>query len=171
MSDFKSFERSQEPSASTSSLQKILDTIEAQMPTKQQVFGQLFLVHLISSAFTLMACPQFGMRFIFADSSPSLMEFFMLAGHPACFFLCGAFYLGSTFFVSKYILQADSWLVIQRSRFVMTLTLALLSLGFFRMWGQALSFELTLLWILGAYLGAGLFTREWWKLRLIRRLP
>lgn len=165
--DWQDFQNSEQTPAPQAILNSVLTQIEKNQPSLAQVFTKLLLVHLFATGFTLIACPQFGLRLFFPSEARSLMDVFMVLGHEACLFLCGAFYLGTSFLISKYILSPDCWLVVKRSRFVMTMTLALISLGFFRMWGDATSFELTVLWLLGAYLGAGLLTRDWWKIRLL----
>lgn len=169
--EFKEFTQETKTNGSEKNLLSILDQIQKSLPSIPAVFGQLLLVHGFSSLLTLIACPQFGMRVFFPAEAQSLMDVFMVLGHEACFFLCGVFYLGSSFLFAKWILSSDSFLVIKRSRFVMVMSLALLSLGFFRMWGDALSFELTFLWFLGAYLGASLSTREWWKYKMAASQP
>lgn len=133
---------------------KVQDKISAELPSLFEVFTLLGLVHLLASVVSLAACPQFGIRLFF--DGPALDHFFMPLGHEACFFLCGFFYLGSSFLFAKIVFPTDAWIVLKKSRFISVTALGLLSMGTLSMIGHALSFELSLIWFFGAYLGAWL---------------
>lgn len=167
--DFKDFVSSSSAKLSSAPkgiLEKTLEQIETELPSKQLVLLKLMAVHLIASVVSLILCPQFGVRILFAEEATSLMDVFMHLGHEACFFLCGVFYLSGSFLAAKLVLDVDHWVVIHRSRLLLTSMLALLSLGALSMIGRQISLELSVIWFFGAYLGGSLFTREWWKLSL-----
>src|SRR6185437_3003573 len=99
---------------SSSVLGKIKTEIEKTRPSKAQVLMKLGILHLASSALTLTACPQFGLRLFFKGMG--LMNYFMKISSEACFVCCGFFYLATTFLLVNLFLKYDEWLIIKKSR-------------------------------------------------------
>lgn len=124
------------------------------LPSAQAVFSRLFAVHILSSLITLSICPQFGVR-LFADGH-GLMALFMFFGVIGCYFLCGAFYLGTTVFLSKLILPRSDWRVIENYFFPFVSIIAFLSLALFLMLQGKVILTLSFSWVIGALLIAKL---------------
>lgn len=150
------------PPASSSLLARIQSEIAKNSPSLKKVLFKLGIIHLLASALSLMACPQFGIGFI--SYGHGLMHYFMQISETYCYILCGAFYLASTFLVARFVLTFDEWLVIKRSRTLMILSVALISLGAFALHSHEITFELALMWLLGATIGGELVSlskNEW----------
>lgn len=152
--DFNDFISSSESPAPQRLLGKIQHEIQRTTPGLLEVIVLLGGIHFLSSVLSLAACPQFGVRLFFEGHG--LDHLFMHAGHEACFFLCGFFYLGLTFLLARWALPKDAWLVLKKSRFATVTALGLLSMGSLSIIGHTLSFELSVIWFFGAYLGATL---------------
>ena len=145
MKDFESFLESGHAQLPTSALDSLKKEV---FPGISSVALKMGLIHLVSSALTLMACPQFGFRLFFRGHG--LMHYFMQAGSVACFALCGAFYLGASFWIAKAFLGEFEWALLRRNSVLVLGSLSLLSLGSFAMMSQELNFEVGLVWLLGA---------------------
>lgn len=151
--DFESFKNDAGKTAGSSFvLNKIRAEIARTAPKSSKVAVKLGGIHLVSSFFTLMACPQFGTRLFF--SGEGLMGVFMKISPSFCQIFCGAFYLAATFIIARLLLSYDEWLVLMRSRVLTIGSVALLSLGAFAMLARGISFEAGLLWIFGAIVAA-----------------
>jgi hypothetical protein len=162
--DFKSFVQEKgEAFESSSLLANIHAEIARTTPSLKKVLIKLGLVHLGASLLSLIACPQFGIGFI--SYGHNLMHYFMQISETYCYILCGAFYLASTIVVARFVLTFDEWLVIKRSRALMIMCLALVSLGAFALHSHEVTFELALLWLFGASLGGELvsLSKYEWK--------
>jgi hypothetical protein len=147
--DFESFKNDAgETAGSSFVLNKIRSEISATAPKTSMVAMKLGGIHLVSSLFTLMVCPQFGTRLFF--SGDGLMGVFMKISPAFCQVFCGAFYLATTFIIARLLLKYDEWLVLMRSRVLTIGSVTLLSLGVFAMLARGVSFEAGLLWIFGA---------------------
>ncbi|MGZ3804605.1 MAG: hypothetical protein ACXVB4_10370 [Pseudobdellovibrionaceae bacterium] len=151
MKDFASFLESGQSQLDPSVLEKIKKEI---FPRPSAVALKMGLIHLLSSVFTLMACPQFGLRLFF--SGHGLMHYFMKAGSLACFAFCGAFYLGATFWAAKIFLGEFEWEVLRKNPALSLGGVALLSLGVFSMISHDLNFEAVFVWLLGACLSGAI---------------
>jgi hypothetical protein len=145
MKDFESFLESghaQLPSSALDQLKKEL------FPPLSAVATKMGLIHLLSSVLTLMACPQFGLRLFFEGHG--LMHYFMQAGSVACFAFCGAFYLGTSFWIAKIFLGEFEWAVMRKNAALFLGAVSLISLGVFSMIDPDFTFEIGLVWLLGA---------------------
>lgn len=164
--DFESFVNDTAISTSAGILQEVQKRITAQTPRLKSVIAKLAVIHLFASAISLTMCPQFGVNFI--TTGHGLMHYFMQISETYCYILCGAFYLALTFLLARFILSFDEWLVIKRSRAMTILSLSLVSLGAFYLHTPQIHWQIALLWLFGASLGAELVSlskTEW------RRLP
>lgn len=151
MKDFESFLESGHAQLPASSLENLKKEI---FPSLSHVAMKLGLIHLASSILTLMLCPQFGFRLFFEGHG--LMYYFMQAGNVACFGFCGAFYLGTSFWLAKIFLGEFEWLLLRKNSVLALASLSLLSLGAFSMLGHELSFEVGFVWLLGALVSAAI---------------
>ena len=152
MKDFESFLESGHAQLEPT----VLDSLKKEIfPSLTNVAMKLGLIHLVSSMLTLMACPQFGLRLFFEGHG--LMHYFMKAGSVACFGFCGAFYLGSTFWIAKIFLGEFEWVVLKKNSVLSLATVALVSLGAFAMINcHELTFEVGFVWLLGAIVSASI---------------
>ena len=160
--DFESFSSAQGEAASSSILNKVKSEIAAHAPKMRSVAVKLGVIHLASSFLTLLACPQFGLRLFF--SGHGLMHYFMEISATFCYAFCGAFYLASTFVIARFVMNYDEWLLVKKSRTLMIASVAMISLGAFSMLSQEMNWELALIWLFGATLGAefvSLSRNEW----------
>ncbi|MBO9668136.1 MAG: hypothetical protein J7501_15145 [Bdellovibrio sp.] len=149
--DFESFANDRSETAGSSFvLNKIHSEIAKAAPKTSHVAMKLGGIHLVSSALTLMACPQFGFRLVFQGEG--LMHYFMKISPMFCQTFCGAFYLAVTFVLARMIMKYDEWLIIMRSRVLAVGGLALLSLGAFAMIAGGISWEAGVFWVFGAAL-------------------
>ena len=149
--DFESFVNdSSETVGASRVLNKIHAEIAATAPKKSHVAIKLGGIHLASSAVTLMACPQFGVRLFFQGEG--LMHYFMKISPLFCQSFCGAFYLATTIILARLLLSYDEWLVLMRSRVLTIGSVALVSLGVFAMLARGISWEAGVFWIFGATL-------------------
>lgn len=152
MKDFESFLESGHAQLEPSALNNLNKEIFPRLP---QVAVKLGLIHILSSVLTLMACPQFGLRLFF--SGHGLMNYFMHAGSVGCFAFCGAFYLGTSFWIAKIFLGEFEWALLRRNSFLTLGTLAFLSLGAFTMLNShEVNFEIALIWVLGGLVGGAI---------------
>jgi hypothetical protein len=150
MKDFESFLESGHAQLDSEALDHLKKEI---FPSLSQVAIKLGVIHLVSSFMTLMACPQFGLRLFFEGHG--LMHYFMKAGSVACFGFCGAFYLGATFWIAKFVLGEFEWNVLKKNSVLSLSTIALVSLGAFAMFNsRELTFEVGFVWLLGAIVSA-----------------
>lgn len=153
MKDFESFLESGHARLPSSALENLKKEV---FPSLSSVAVKLGFIHLASSVLSLMACPQFGLRLFFRGHG--LMHYFMQAGSVACFAFCGAFYLGTSFWIAKAFLGEFEWVLLRRNSALVLGTLSFLSLGIFAMTNQQInqqtsqemSFEIGLVWLLGA---------------------
>ena len=153
MKDFESFLESGHAQLPTSALEDLKKEL---FPSLSSVAVKLGLIHLASSVLGLMACPQFGLRLFFEGHG--LMHYFMEAGSVACFAFCGAFYLGTSFWIAKIFLGEFEWALIRKNSALFLGSISLLSLGVFAMLshsvppdhGLGLNFEIGFVWLLGA---------------------
>ncbi|WP_413287794.1 hypothetical protein [Bdellovibrio sp. HCB337] len=151
MKDFESFLESGHAQLPTSALENLKKEI---FPSLSLVATKLGLIHLFSSVVTLMLCPQFGFRLFF--DGHGLMHYFMAAGSVACFGFCGAFYLGTSFWLAKIFLGEFEWVVLRKNSVLALGSVSLLSLGVLSMLGHELSFEVGFVWLLGALVSAAI---------------
>jgi hypothetical protein len=163
--DFASFSEAEASAASSQLLNKVKSEIALHAPKFRNVALKLGLIHLVSSCMTLLACPQFGFRLFFQGHG--LMHYFMQISDTFCYAFCGAFYLATTFLLARWVLRYDEWLVIKKSRVLAIGSVAMLSLGAFFMISGEVNWELAVVWLFGATLGAELISlsrNEWRKM-------
>ncbi len=151
MRDFESFLESGHAQLEPSSLESLKKEI---FPSISNVALKMGLIHLASSILTLMACPQFGLRLFFGGHG--LMHYFMKAGSIACFAFCGAFYLGSSFWIAKIFLGEFEWALLRKNSILTLGILSLLSLGAFSIMSRELNFEVGFVWFLGAVISGAI---------------
>ena len=83
-------------------------------PSVWRVSGKLVLVHLLSAAVTLSACPQFGFRLL--GEGMGLMHIFMRFGTITCTFACGSVFLGFSVLAAMFFLRPEEIRKIRQHR-------------------------------------------------------
>jgi hypothetical protein len=120
-------------------------------PSVWYVFSKMSLIHLSAGIVTLSLCPQFGFRFF--GEGPGLMRFFSHLGTYACTSLCGAFFVGTSLFVSGFVLRPEELKSLRNHRWLQVSTLTFLSLGAFIMLDTKILFAFAASWLVGSILG------------------
>lgn len=144
---------------------KILSDIKKRLnPDLKMIFLKLFAIHLLTAIITLSICPQFGFQTF--QSPINLMYTFMEWGNHFCDFACGVFFTATSIFMALFLISRDELRVLRHHRFVAVSSIVLVSLGFFLIMNPELFFRLSLLWIIGATLGASLTLEIGTKLQL-----
>jgi len=151
--------------------QQILQNVHQDFnPSLFHVFTKMGFIHLAMGTLTLVACPQFGIKFNFL-AGEGLMAVFMTWGPVACTLACGAFFLGGSLLLTGLISRPEEVRVLRQSRYSLVTLLAGLSWLLFAMLGEAAPLSEAILWILGAYV-AGIVAGEigaklrYWMLHL-----
>lgn len=129
----------------------IFDKVKADLnPNKQLVFLKLLSVQMFTGLITMLFCPQFKMSL---TNNHDLFHYFHHNfGAQICMILCGAIFLGSGAIVAAYSLDLEEVRIIKNSKGLYTLAISGLSLGVFLLFGAKLYLDLTLLWVLGAFI-------------------
>ncbi|MBK9294165.1 MAG: hypothetical protein IPM57_06920 [Oligoflexia bacterium] len=120
-------------------------------PNPWYIFSKLSLIHFVVGIVTLSFCPQFGVRFF--GEGIGVMRFFLQFGTYGCMVLCGAFFVGSSFFVSSLVLGFEELRVLRRHRTLQISALTLVSLGAFIMLDAEVLLVYALAWIIGSIFG------------------
>lgn len=146
---------------------RILSDIKNRInPNLKIIFLKLFVVHLFTAIVTLSFCPQLGFQTF--PSSINLMHVFMNLGQDFCNLACGTFFTATSIAVALFMISRDELRVLRHHRVTAVLSIVLSSIGFFVIMNPPLFFELSLLWISGAIIGAGLTLEVGTKLQLVR---
>lgn len=155
------FTASSEPLVPPTTLMRQVQRDLATSPA--EVFTKLAAIFLCSSAATLTVCPQFGVRLL--GEGMGLMHAFMFFGTYGCLVACGAFFLGSAFFMAGLILRGEELRLLRRHRWLTATALTALALGFFLMISTEIVLGLAFAWFIGALLGGTAMLELSWSLR------
>jgi hypothetical protein len=132
---------------------KVLDAIKIKLnPPYHVILLKLCSIHLVVGAVTMGLCPQLGITTY--KSNINLMYYFMYWGKISCDIFCGLFFTSTSMLVTYILLSHDEKRVIRSRKSLSGLVLVLFSIGFLIIFNPALFVELTLLWTVGAFLGA-----------------
>lgn len=154
--EFASFSEETPERGSDFILQRIHSQIALEKPSFRKVALKIGGAHLLGSFITLMACSQFGVRLFFQGGD--LMHVFMRISPLLCEAMCGALYFVLSLLAARFILTAEEWIQVQKSRTLTIASLALLSLGAFSLVSHEVNFETGLMWFFGAALGGELIS-------------
>lgn len=133
-------------------------------PNPWVVFGKVSLMHIVLGFLSLSICKQFGLNPFGTDFS--LSNWFMkMGGHELCMTLCGVFFMGSTYVFSNLFLTLEELESIRRHEWLQTGIFSLISLAAFYFFGAQLVATVTILWLLGAFLGGILSVESSYYLR------
>ena len=129
-------------------------------PKAWSVFSKIALIHVFVGMFSLLLCPQFGLSWL---GNSGLMGMMMQFGDTACMLTCGSVFVGTTVFVSSFLLRPEEIRVFRKTELLQIGVLGLLSLGAFLCLGEGVVMSLGAIWFMGALIG-GVATLElgWW---------
>ena len=121
-------------------------------PNAWIVFSKVALIHLIFGFLSLGVCNQFGLNPF--QTNFSLSDWFMkIGGHGFCMGLCGVLFMASTYIFSNLFLALEELESVKRHKWLQTGIFSLTSLAAFYFFGAQLALTITILWLLGAFLG------------------
>lgn len=122
------------------------------------VFLKTLVIHLVVGFLSLSVCHQFGMNPF--NTSFSLAEWFMkVGGYYTCMIGCGVTFLSLSIFVAGLVLSAEEVNSLSRTEFLQNLSLGLISLGIFAIFGVELAIGMAVLWLLGSVIGGFVATK------------
>lgn len=122
-------------------------------PNPWLVFGKTLTLHSIVGFLSLGICNQFGLNPF--NTEKSLMNWFMqVGGHNFCMVACGIFFMTTTYLLANFVLNLEEIETIRRYEWLQTGILGLISIAAFYFFGAELVATFTVLWILGAFVGA-----------------
>ncbi len=133
-------------------------------PNPWLVFGKVGIIHLFFGFLSLSVCNQFGLNPF--GTNFSLTSWFMkLGSHELCMALCGVFFMGSTYVFSNLFLTLEELESIKRHEWLQTCVFSLVSLTAFYFFGAELVATITILWLLGTFIGGILSVESSYYLR------
>ncbi len=133
-------------------------------PNPWIVFSKVALVHAILGFVSLSICNQFGLNPF--RTSFSLSDWFMKMGsHHLCMSLCGIFFMASTYVLSNMFLTLEELESFKRHEWLQTGIFSLVSLAAFYFFGAELVTTVTILWLIGAFIGGVLSIESSYYLR------
>tara|TARA_Y100000590_G_scaffold470776_1_gene670455 strand:+ start:84937 stop:85467 length:531 start_codon:yes stop_codon:yes gene_type:complete len=147
--DFLSSEGNQPP---TGISKKIVDFVHRDLnPEHKIVFLKLLVIQLFIGLLTLLFCPQFELSL---TNNHKLYHYFHYAfGTYGCFAACGALFIGSGAVLASYILKRSEVRKIRTSRFLYFLSISMVAVSFFLLFGANIYFTAAGAWLIGAVLG------------------
>ncbi len=155
--EFESFLSTPTTTVSDVTTQSILIANQrAQRNYLARVFVKLLSIHTVVSFLSLAVCHQFDMNPF--NSSVSLSDYFMRFGHSACMLFCGFLFIGTSLLMARLLLHRYEFAIIRNSYPLQIFALCSLSLGVFMALGAHMSLGITVLWVIGAYIGSALPT-------------
>ena len=151
--EFEDFLRPHDGHPSQKQSLEIRSLIHAKLhPSSWFVFLKLFLIHTVTSLVTLSFCSQFGVR-LFGEGH-GLTHYFMYFGSYGCVALCGAFLMGTSFFVASLILKSEEIKTVYAGLPLYIGVLIILSLSLFMIVSSDILVGYALTWIGGAIVGS-----------------
>lgn len=121
-------------------------------PNPWFVFGKLAGLHVVVGFFSLAICTQFGLNPFQRDQT--LTDWFMkIGGHNFCMFLCGVFFMATTYLLSNFLLTLEEVEAVRRFEWLQTGVMGLASLAAFYFFGAELVAIFAVLWLIGSLLG------------------
>ncbi len=155
LNDFHKFiEASKSPTESVpeSLSRSVLAHVRAELsPPLSTIAVKGLVLHVVSSLISLTLCPQFGIGPM--GGGDGLMRYFMAFGPNWCFFLCGAFFLGLSAFLTAAFLKREELRLATRVGYAYFPLLAALSYASFLALGaNTHAIEIVTSWGIGAIL-------------------
>lgn len=146
--------------------QKVLGRVQKLLhPSAWSVFAKLLGIHSVVGFLSLSVCHQFGMNPFGTESSIS--DWFMeMGGHSVCMIVCGITFVSFSIFSAGYFLTIEEVRTLKRTEFLQILSLGVLSIALFSVFGSGLALTVGGLWLLGALIGGCLATEATWKMKM-----
>lgn len=127
-------------------------------PSPYNVFVKVLGVHAVIGVLSLSICHQFGLNPF--NTSRSLADWFMtVGGHSFCMVLCGVISIALSLFAAGLFLTIEEVRALRKTEVLQFLTLGILTLGSFALFGAEVTIGFGGLWLLGLLLG-GFATTE-----------
>ncbi len=131
---------------------KIIQKIKSKIkPDIKSIFLKLFLVHLSVALFTLSVCPQLGVSSF--KTNLNFSHVFLAFGDKGCELFCGFFFTSASIAVSFIFLTRDEVRFLRFNKTYLASVFILSSIGFLLMFNSQLFVELSILWLLGTFIG------------------
>ncbi|OFZ31104.1 MAG: hypothetical protein A2622_00430 [Bdellovibrionales bacterium RIFCSPHIGHO2_01_FULL_40_29] len=135
-------------------------------PNSWVVFSKLVGIHLVVGSLSLSFCHQFGMNPF--QTEKSLADWFMrVGGHHVCMFACGILFVGISLLAAGYFLKIEEINALRKNDLTQSLSLGVLSLGLFAVFGAELAIGFASIWLVGGLIGGWLATETVWRLKQI----
>lgn len=133
-------------------------------PNPWVIFGKVAVIHGVVGLVSLVFCNQFGLNPF--ETNQSLTNWFMkIAGHNLCMFLCGTFFMSTTYLLANLFLKLEEFESIKRYEWLQTSFIGMLSLAAFYFFGAELVGTFVGLWIVGALIGGYLSIEGSYRIR------
>ncbi len=150
--------------------EKIDDYIKAQV--KEQIYPNLnflltrsLVVHLLTTLFVLVICPQLGIQL--AHSPINFSHMLMMYGKEICDLFCGILFISLSLSSNFLIMTKDEFRYLRYNKWPFFGLILLSSFGLLFSLNTNLFYELTFYWILG--LGLGFLITYFTSILVMRR--
>lgn len=165
LSEYEAFLKAEEARIPSEISERVFSRMQELInPSAWLVFAKIFGIHVAVGFLSLGICHQFNMNPF--GTERSLADWFMaMGGHSVCMILCGGLFLSISVLVAGYFLSIEEVNALKRTEFIQTLSLGVLSLILFAVFGAELAVTFAGLWLLGALIGGFLATEAIWKLK------
>ena len=152
LQDYTDFAHAEMASVPNSVLKSLKEKL---FPNPWLVFAKILSLHIVVGYFSLAICNQFGLNPL--RTNQSLTNWFMqISNHHICMVLCGFFFMATTYVLASVFLSLEELESIRRIKKLQIALLVLISLAGFYFFGAKLIATFTVLWLIGAALGAWL---------------
>lgn len=153
--DFSDFVSTRPTAPAPTLSARVQETHRSMVTTDKLLVGlKLLLIHAITSTLSLAVCHQFDMNPF--NSTISLADYFMQFGHSTCMFFCGFLFIGLSLTMARLLLNIYDFALLKRTFILQFLGLSTLSLGVFMILGAHTTLTMSLIWLLGGFIGSGL---------------
>lgn len=145
--------------------QRILTTLKKLInPNPWMVFTKLLGFQIVIGFLSLSVCHQFEMNPFHTNFS--MADWFMsIGGHSFCMIGCGVFFVGLSLAAAGYFMTVEEVRVIKKNEVLQILSLGLISLTLFALFGAELVLTFAGLWLLGAIIGGFIATETVFRLK------
>lgn len=127
-------------------------------PSPYNVFSKVLGIHVVIGVLSLSICHQFGLNPF--NTERSLADWFMtVGGHHFCMVLCGVISIALSVLAAGLFLTVEEVRAFRKTEILQFLTLGILTLGSFALFGAEVTIGFGGLWLLGLFLG-GFATTE-----------